>query len=326
MKRLYLLFLSLILIATLCQQSRTNQTNDLESLNWIRFEWVGYELGKRHFDKVAILLPLSIQGLPGRFNAQFDLGAVRSIFYENALKNYFKLYPPFSAKIDTTDKSMKFDVEHYMLRNVIVYIDSLPSPVTDYVVYKNFGTEIPEDSIETTLPKLIGTISADVCRNKFLIIDYPLNRLCFADSIDDELLNKFELVDFKMESGRIKIPFKMGNDVYFLMYDTGSSIFPILTDSTYWEKYADLTSNDIDTLNISSWGTWYDVYGAPLKTPVFIGERQLENKRIYLNPRKDFAEFFRREQVLGITGNAYFLNETVIIDFKHTRFGILRKQ
>ncbi len=129
-----------------------------------------------------------------------------------------------------------------------------------------------------------------------------------------------------MERGRIKIPFKIGNDVHFLMFDTGSSIFPILTDSTYWEKYADLTSNDIDTLNISSWGTWYDVYGAPLKTPVFIGERQLEKKRIYLNPRKDFAQFFRREQVLGITGNAYFLNETVIIDFKYSRFGILRKQ
>ncbi len=171
MKQLLLLFISLILIPTSCQQNRINQTNDLESLNWIRFEWVGYELSKHYFDKVAILLPLSIQGLPSKFNAQFDLGAVRSIFYENALKNYFKLYPQFSAKIDTTDKSMTFDVEHYMLRNVIVYIDSLPLPVTDYVVYQNFGTEIPEDYIKTTSPRQIGTIGADVCRKKFIIID-----------------------------------------------------------------------------------------------------------------------------------------------------------
>lgn len=302
-----------------------NSKDYLESLNWIGFEWVGDTLSKRYFDKVAILLPLSIEGLPGRFTAQFDLGATNSILYGNALKNYFKLYPQLFSGNDTTGKSAIFEVEKNMLRNLTVYIDSFQSPVRDFVVYPNFGEEIPEDSIKSDSPKHIGSICADICKNKILVIDYPGNRLCFADSLPAELLSKFEFVDCKMQSGIIKIPFKIGNKIHYLMFDTGSSIFPISTDSTYWEKYADLKSGDIDTLNISSWGTYFDVYSAPLKLPVFIGKRKLENKRIYLIPGKDFAEMYKREEILGITGNAYFLNDVVIIDFQQKRFGIIKK-
>ncbi len=324
-KRVILLLL-IVLFAIACQTRESGEQSAFEALPWIQYKWVGIDVGKRHIDHAAILLPITVEDLPGTFLAQFDLGATRSIFYENALKNYFKHFPKLAARIDTTDHSMRFDMDYFLLRQVAVTLGKYALPVQDYVVYKNFGEDIPEDSMQTGTQKLIGTIGMDICKDRVVLIDYARTRLCFVDSLSSEALEPFEWVDCKIEAGRIKLPMKFGNEIHSVLFDTGSSIFPILTDSTYWNRYADLTSGKRDTLAVPAWGQTYHVYGAPMGVPVSIGNWPLEKKWIYLSPRKDMAEFFRQEQVMGITGNAYFLNETIAIDFKHARFGILRNR
>ncbi|RMG66385.1 MAG: hypothetical protein D6715_06960 [Calditrichaeota bacterium] len=268
------------------------------------------------------MLPLSIEGIPDEFVAQFDLGATATIFYENALKNYYKKYPDLAAKIDTTNTSRQFDLPRYMLRNVTVVIDSIPSPVSDFVVYKNFGEEIPVDSMGLPSTKLIGSIGADFCRNKFLIIDYPRERLCLTDTLPERLFRQFEWVNCKIERGRIKVPFTFGKETHDLMFDTGSSLFPVVTDSLHWQRYADLEAGPIDTLKVPAWGSWVTVYGVPLKVPLAIGQQLFKNQHVNSIPGDDNAAFFLREQVQGLTGNALFLHETIVLDFIQDRFGL----
>jgi hypothetical protein len=55
-----------------------------QKLEWIPFKWVGENLSGKYFDKVAMVIPVTIDDLPYKFNMQFDLGGnngSRSNFY-----------------------------------------------------------------------------------------------------------------------------------------------------------------------------------------------------------------------------------------------------
>ncbi len=49
--------------------------------------------------------------------------------------------------------------------------------------FKNFGDEIPKDSIMTKSEKHIGTIAPDLFQNKVLIINYQPNKISVSAKI-----------------------------------------------------------------------------------------------------------------------------------------------
>ena len=63
-----------------------------QKLNWIPFEWVSDSISGKYFDKLAINIPVSIDGLPHKFNMQFDLGAVTTVIYGNSIAKYLDKY------------------------------------------------------------------------------------------------------------------------------------------------------------------------------------------------------------------------------------------
>ena len=58
------------------------------------------------------------------------------------------------------------------------------------------------------------------------------------------------------------------------------------------------------------------------KMDVKFGNNTLPSSNVYYIKNPMIADFFKEQNIWGITGNAYFLNKIVIIDYKNSRFGI----
>ena len=64
------------------------------------------------------------------------------------------------------------------------------------------------------------------------------------------------------------------------------------------------------------------VYGKEGKSNVKFGSKTLNQSIIYYDKQKGNETFYKEEEIWGITGNAYFLNNVVIIDYKKKLFGV----
>lgn len=250
---------------------------------------------------------------------QLDLGAITTVFYGNSINPYLEKYKNLKSKIDTTLTFRMQSQTNFKLKNVELKLGKVNFGKINIGIFKNFGDEIPKDSLNTKSEKNIGTIAPDLFQDKILIIDYPKKRICVVEKLPKEY-SKATFMPFKMKEGRIKIPLNIGGKNENLLFDTGSSLFALITSEEKANKITD--SKIIDSLQTSSWGEKYMVYGKINKTKVKFGNKTLGQEIIHYDKQKGNIEFYQDEEIWGITGNAYFLNNIVIIDYKRRQFGV----
>ena len=290
-----------------------------QKLEWIPFNWVGDSISGKYFDKLAITIPVTIDNLPHKFNMQLDLGAIDTHIYGNSIKSYLDTYADFKNKIDTTLKFRIQSQTNYKFKNLSLKLGNVTFGKRNIGHFKDFGDDIPKDSIKTKTEKHIGTIAPDLFEDKILIIDYPNKRICVTSELPKQY-SKAQFQTYKAKEGRIKIPITINGKVEDVMFDTGSSLFALITTV----KNANTISNKpiVDSLKASSWGEYYMVYGQAINSKVKFGQKHLDKANVYFDNRKSSEDFYKEEEVWGITGNAYFLNNTIIIDYKNKRFGV----
>ncbi|MBI2723271.1 MAG: hypothetical protein HYX39_13940 [Bacteroidetes bacterium] len=269
-----------------------------------------------------MFIPLTFKGIPHKFKAQFDLGSNASIIYGNSFAVYLTEYPEYSKKLDTINTEISVeDKKQGELRNVELSLDGFKITIDTLPYFKNYGDKISSDSAKASSIKHIGTIGADIVQNKILIIDYPNKRIAILDSLSSELQNKFDCVKCKMTSGRFIIPLTVDGKIQWYMFDTGASLFPIITDEANWKSFCDVSKPD--TIKVASWGTFYNVYGAKTNKDIYFNKTKLPQTTAYMMTLKDYLEMFKQQQISGTTGNAYFLNNIIALDFKNAKFGVM---
>ena len=319
------LVLLLLLATTMVSfgQSSKRQTENL-NLPWIRFNWESDSLAGRHFDKVGMSIPIKIDNLPYDFTAQLDLGAVHTVFYGKPLAPYLQMFPELGNKLDTTlvQGYVGFDACR-VFQHINLYLDKVPFKDVQVGHYADFGDGISMDSAKTRTPKHIGTIAPDLFQGKVLIIDYPNQRLCVLDSAPTVLQRKADFVTFKIRNGRIKIPFVIGTVEKDLLFDTGSSLFSIFTSKDNSRFFTEPTSPIADSIIGNQWKQVIKVYGQKITKDIKFGKRKMKQSLVYSLDDKGQKQFEDEENVIGITGNVYFLNRLVIIDYKNRKFGVL---
>ena len=297
---------------------------DALHLPWIKFNWLGDSLGNKYFDKLDIAIPFKIDSLPYAFNAQLDLGAVSTMLYGKSIVTYFQLSPELKKKLDTTQKNTYINSTPCPSFNHInLTLDKVSFPDISIANYTNFGDPISPDSAKSSTPKLIGTIAPDLFQDKILIIDYPNQRICVLDSLPLSMEKKVSFAAVKIRNGRIKIPFTINAQQHDIMFDTGSSIFPIYTsveNSAYFTTPMEMVT---DTIIGQSWGQKAAIYGKKISTQVKLGKHKMPPATVYYKEDKGEKTFEDEEKIIGLTGNAYFLNNVIIIDYKNKRFGVI---
>lgn len=307
--RLGFLFTFLICVSALFAQKE----------KWIPFTWMGDSIGDRYFEMLAMVVPVTIDKLPYKFQMQFDLGATTTVVYGNTIKPYLVKHPQLNSKIDT---SLVFIIEgkrNFMFKNIDLELGNKKFEKINLGYFANFGSSIHPDSIKTNTVKHIGTIAPDLFKNKILIIDYPNKRLCIIEKLPIEYKD-VSFVDFEENDGRIFLPFKINGQQESLLFDTGSSIFTLLTTE---KRASSITEQAIsDSLKVSSWGEHITVYGKRVIAPIKLGNKKLEDSTVFYDKEKMMDGFFEQENIWGITGNSFFLKNIIIIDYKNKKFGV----
>ncbi|MFT3750051.1 MAG: hypothetical protein QM768_17165 [Agriterribacter sp.] len=261
--------------------------------------------------------------LPYDFTMQLDLGAVHTVFYGKPLAPYLKMSPELADKLDTTlvQGYVGFDACR-IFKHINLYLDKVPFEDIQVGHYADFGDSISIDSAKTTTPKHIGTIAPDLFQGKVLIIDYPNQRLSILDSIPTILQRKTDFVTFKIRNGRIKIPFVIDDVEKDLLFDTGSSLFSIFTSKDNSHFFTEPTTPIVDSIIGNQWKQTIKLYGQKITKNIKFGKLKMKPSLVYSLDDKGQKQFEDEENIIGITGNNYFLNKLVIIDYKNRKFGI----
>ena len=283
------------------------------------FAWEGATASGRYIPKAAMNVSVTVDNMPHEFTMQLDLGAVTTELYGNSLQPYMDAYPTLIEKIDSTKTFMINNEEHIMFREMTLKMGDLEFNNMDIGLFAGYGTPMTADSLKTKTSKHIGTIAPDLFLNKVLIIDYPNNRICLKEELPDEYSN-LDFQDLVLESGRIKIPFNINERREMLMFDTGSSIFSLLTTKNNAEQISDGVI--ADSLSVNSWGNELSVYGSKITTGVKFGGKSLPGTLVYFVDNPQFDTGFKQMGIWGITGNAYFSNNTIIIDYRNKKIAI----
>ena len=286
--------------------------------NWIPFQWHGDSIGTKYFDKLAIVVPVKIDNLPYNFGLQLDLGAVETLFYEKNISEILSTHPDLKQKIDTTSTFWINNSKNPMMKNINLNLGNMDLGLRNIGLYKNFGNSIVIDSTNEK-PILIGTLAPDIFKNKILIIDYPNNRLCIQDSIPTTL-QKASFSNFEQQNGRIFIHFQIDGQDERLMFDTGSSMFSLITTPRRARKIAN--RKIVDQLEVNSWGKKLTIYEKTIDKEITFGSNKIVSSKVYYCKKFNFKLLYFTLKIWGITGNANFLNNVVIIDYKNQKFGV----
>ncbi len=280
-----------------------------QSLEWIPFNWVGDTISGKYIEKAFIYIPVKIEDLPGNFTMQLDLGASKTVFYGNTIEPYLKEFPSLANKYKIP-----------LFYNISLQMGPVELNGIDVGYYNNFGKEIPKDSLNSKTPKHIGTIASDIFRNKVLVIDYKSCRFAMSDSIPIEYKD-LPAEEFELTNGITKLPFRINGKDCKLMFDTGSSPFQLVTSK---ERALEI-SDPLITDSLSGplwWGQEITFYGLEVNKSIEFGGQVLKHGKVYYCKNGDWDNIYNSLNIWGITGNAYFFENTMIIDYKNKLFRI----
>lgn len=202
MKKLHFILL-LAAGITLLTSLKTVKPIVYPKAKWIKFEW-DYSIshGIRH-DKDVMLVPVAFNGYDQHMYMQFDLGADVTMLYEKSIQSYLK---PGENIRDLLDKPIDplnvsdAGQSYGKLKPIKLLLDHQYLQ-SDAYLYLNYGEDIPKDSIARHTKNYVGSIGADICKNKILIIDYPCQRMCFLDTLDKAFLKQVVLHRRKLPTG-----------------------------------------------------------------------------------------------------------------------------
>jgi hypothetical protein len=292
---------------------------------WFPFQWLGSKINCKDQSKLAMAIPVSFNDRKGNMLLQFDLGSDATIMYENSLASYYETMEEVKAllpaKLDTGRSSA--GILHASLKPLTLKIG--PNIKTDAGIFLNYGSKIAKDSLSTGKENLVGSLGADFTKDKVLIIDYAGARMCVLDTLDSHLKKEIDFVDCKLQKGRMLLPLKIADQMKWVLFDTGASLFDLGTTRENWQQLS-TTQLPVDSLVAGSWGKKTNFYKGMIKSKVYLGKVQLKNPAAWYSDNPLLEDFYKSEAIFALVGNSLFFEDTVVIDFKNAKFGILKKK
>jgi hypothetical protein len=281
-----------------------------EELVWMYFDWANEAIGEHNFEKAAMLVSVTIDNLPQKFTMQFDLGANEAMFYGNTIVPFLERYPSLAQKLNTTESSSWFSSISLGIGPVVLDDINIRN-------MKNYGDNLTANDIDSDKEIHIGTIGSVIAWNKILVIDFPAQRFAVTERMPQEY-QSLPAVSCEVREwnepwgGKFLFPFMINEKSEKVVFDTGSSIFPLITSK---EKALSIAGPDIvDTMTAPSWGQDITIHGHKIMKDIYLGGKNLKGETVYYDVSGLMDGNFA-EDIWGVTGNILFLENIVILDY-----------
>lgn len=278
----------------------------------ITFYWQGDTINATWEEHAAILLPVKLKNCQKLFYMQFDLGSPYSLFYKNKLEAIQAEYPKAIQIKETGSKlvnySFKIDKMQLLAKQIVVkQFDSSTINWTDM------------NSIE-----VIGTIGADLIDGKVVVIDYPKRKLTISKAISAKLKSGLSLTNFIYAQKRILLPARIKGKQTILYFDTGSSMYELLTDKKTAESIA-VADSVILQSKVKSWDKYLTANTVYTNDSLEIGSIIMPiRKATFIDGISDSqVEQMMKMGIGGMTGNKLFLAYKLVLDTRNKKFGLI---
>lgn len=302
---------------SLMRKSRTVQTYEQikynsDSVQYMPITWSSDSVDGIWREKHAFHIPVHFGGIEKGLYMQFDLGAPSSVLYENSLNAIIVKNPELEKKLTIEKKKMYFNKAQITLNNNIrLQTKKIP-------VYRDLGQEKMDSTFN-----IIGSIGFDILGDNVLILDFKNDRYALTATIPPMLETKAIFVaDADLNYFPVILPFKFGKKKIRLMFDTGASMFPIITGIKQLKKVAN--GNKIDSLCcLHAWGKYFPYYRTELAGNLKLDNINFGNIDMYGIESMNKLSFIKN-YIFGVTGNTIFENSIIIIDRKNSKFGVIK--
>ncbi len=293
---------------------------NVATASWLPFRWAGASFGSRHEPRAALLVPVTLEGVPGTYYLQLDTGAGWPRWYEVPLR---QLIPAaFGPVRDTAPDEL---VLRGGIGGVAIATDT-------FAVEKGFGDALPPSGTLSETPRVIGTLGLRFFRHRMLVLDFPRQRLAIVEngrSLPADAPRDVTYVPAHYVNGHLFVPITVaGRAVNDFFYDSGASALPMTTTAATWRTFTGRTGAEADNLHLtlSSWGRQLPFVGAPVDGDVVFGPFRFAHPLI-VSQREQVGQrdFFTSAPypVGGHFGNALFYDRHIIvIDVPGRRFGL----
>jgi hypothetical protein len=280
-----------------------------DSLIYSKIIWRKGTFGSIKTDIGSFFVKVQLNGVDNSFYMQFDTGAAQTVLYGNILEQLQKKYPSLTISESASGNDIFKDAQ-LKIGNTSFEADYLR-------ILPNMG----KNKIDSAF-NIIGTIGFDAILNRKLILDFKQDQLAITNKNHKDVGYNFkELEGASLDRFPILIPAEVDGEKVQLWFDTGSSMFSLITAE---QKLQNLKNDSpIDTLCcISVWGKSYDFYRRTLHSQIKIGDLTLKNPDVFATENMNQIANFPNWLVMGITGNQMFLDHVVLVDNKNNYFGI----
>jgi hypothetical protein len=280
----------------------------------IQFFWQGDSVNSKWEPHTAMLIPVKLKNCPKQFFMQFDLGSPYSLLYKDKLDAIESKYP----------KAIQLNVSTDKLVNFSFVIGKMPVLAKEIVV-KQFESSTINWSNKSV--EIIGTLGADLIDNNIVVIDYPDEKLIISKSISAKLLTHLELNDFIYAGRRVLLPANIQGKPTVLYFDTGSSMFELLTTKKICESLS-IPNGEIIQSKVKSWDKYLIANSLASNDSIQISDTKIPiHYATYIEGvSSSQIEQMTKMGIGGMTGNKLFLDYKLILDTKSKKFGIIRSR
>ena len=273
-------------------------------LSWTTFTWSHETWGGRSVERSALFIPVAIAGLPQECCFQLDLGSNLTLLQANVLRGVLAQHPDLNRLVQPN-----------VFKDLALSFGGTQATTPYCWVQEPGGEGLPASGLADAAPLRLGTLGTDLFQHRILVIDYPNQRLAVCEALPASLHPAFTAMTLD-EGGRVLLPLRLQGKTYTVLFDTGSSAFPLVVAADQIDTFS--TAPGTDTLAPSAWGTTHHFIGRPLQKRFELAGHPFSGTMVYADPRPET----KTNGYDAVAGNALFWDKTVVIDFKHQRFGV----
>lgn len=276
----------------------------------IGFIWKGDSILGKWNPYTALLIPVKLPNCSKQLYMQFDLGSPVSMLYKNPLLQIARRYPTVAQLLDssTTLRDFKFSIGEMTITASEIMLRELGRSKIDW----------SHNSIE-----IIGTLGADLIENKVLMLDYPHQSLSLSEKIPVQF-SETVFEDFIWAGRRVLLPAVMKSKKTFLLFDTGASMFELITDQETALSLA-VNGSVAERYPVQSWGRTMTANTLPAKDSIGFASQKLllGNVTWFDGASEDQVSQMKRTGMGGMIGNKLFINSILVLDTKNKKFNVI---
>jgi len=277
------------------------------------FAWEADTTNHRSMPHAALLVPVRLPNCPRTCYLQFDTGAPYSLLKSTAVAALGAAYPGMRAGLQDSAG---------MLRNFCFSVGKAQVLARRLKVRAYTGTvTIPADSAQ---PFVIGTLGTDVFDGRALVIDYVRQQLTLAASVPDSVAQRATFAPLHFKERRVMLQAGLQGAEKELFFDSGSSAFALLTSQANWASLARPHAVP-QTAGVNSWGKTLTAHTIATAAALQLGKATVPLRTVtYIEGTTFTQQLLTRFSGLGgMLGNEPFTQQTIILDVKGGRFGVV---